>query len=108
MKSFAVVLLLLVIPMSAASQTISPQQLQELIAIFNSYTTITERLSDSLSSSETRIVALETGFAEYRQTVETVLIPQAKHLERQVLILEIALGVVAAVGCGLVVWMAVR
>lgn len=88
--------LVLVVSLPAQSVTISQEQLQELIRIWEAYGQIAERLEASLKSSEKRIDALESGFGEYRAKVEEELLPKAKALERQVVFLKWGFGAALA------------
>ena len=77
----------------AQSVTISQEKLDELMQILQQYNTITQQLKISLDSSQASISALQLGFNQYKQEVDTVLIPKAKAQESEIFWLKVGVGV---------------
>jgi len=90
----------MVASLSAQSVTISPTKLDELIQILLDYEQITDKLQQSLDNSETRINDLESGFGQYKKTVEEELLPRALALERKVVVLQVGFVVTAILAGG--------
>lgn len=74
----------MVLALPAQSVTISKEQLDELIRISQAYEQITLRLAESWETSGKRIDVLESGFEQYKGTVEDELLPKTLALERRV------------------------
>jgi hypothetical protein len=100
MRRIAAVVVLLLVAQLALSVEVSEAKLAELIKILESYTTITKELSDSLNGSKTRIADLETGYAQYKATVD-VLLTKAKRQECEAVWLKVGIGVSLASALGL-------
>jgi cell division protein FtsB len=98
------VLILLASNLWAQSVTISQEKLDELMGILQTYMQETEKLSASLTSSEAQISDLQTGFAAYKQEVETVLIPKAKAQETTIVWMEWGMAALAAALAGVTIY----
>jgi uncharacterized phage infection (PIP) family protein YhgE len=107
MRRVAMVLALLLVAQLALSVEVSEAKLAELITILERYSTITEKLSVSLTNSETRINDLQTGFDQYKATVD-VLLEKAKRQECQIIWLKVGIGVSLGAAVGLGLWAALK
>ena len=92
MRRIAAVVVLLLVAQLALSVEVSEAKLAELIAILTSYETVTKELSISLQNSQTQIDDLRTGFAQYKETVDVLLV-KAKRQECEIVWLKVGIGV---------------
>ena len=105
MRRIAALVVFLLVAQLALSVGVSDSKLTELIMILERYSLITEKLSDSLINSETRIADLQTGFQAFEETVD-LLLAKAKRQEREIVWLKVGIGVSLA-AC-VVVWLVVK
>ena len=91
MRRAVAILIMLLATQSAISREVSDQQLIELTQILQSYTTITSEMQTLQKDSTKRIDDLQNGFKEYKEIVDTQLIPRAKMLETEVFWLKLGL-----------------
>jgi hypothetical protein len=97
------VTVLLFITQLALSVEVSQAKLDELTAILKSYTTITSQLLISSQSSKIRIDDLQSGFDQYKKTVDILLL-KAKRQECELKLWRIV-GICAGVLAGsMTVW----
>jgi len=106
MRKLAIAVFLLVAQL-ALSVEISQDKLTELMSILKDYTTITKELSDSLQNSKTQIDALQTGFDQYKETVD-ILLQKAKRQECQIVWLKIGIVSAGVIAGGLATWALVK
>jgi hypothetical protein len=108
------VVMLLLVAQLALSVEVSQDKLDELTAIWKDYGLIAKRMLDlsqralDLSnSSKMRIDDLQTGFDQYKATVD-VLLAKTKRQECDVVLLKVGLATVGLVAIGLGAWVLLK
>ena len=82
--SAGILMLLLTVNLSAQSVTVSQSKLDVLTQILTEYETIVPELQALSTDLKQRTSSLESGFDQYKKTVDETLVPKALKLEADV------------------------